>query len=54
MAFIEGRPYVIPEDVRDLALDVLRHRILMTFEAEAEEVTPDQVIERLLGVVPIP
>ncbi len=54
MAFIEGRPFVIPEDVRDLALDVLRHRILMTFEAEAEEVTPDQVIERLLGVVPIP
>jgi MoxR-like ATPase len=54
MAFIEGRPFVIPEDVRDLALDVLRHRVLMTFEAEAEEVTPDQVIERLLGVVPIP
>lgn len=54
MAFIEGRPFVIPEDVRDLALDVLRHRILMTFEAEAEEVTPDQVIERLLEVVPIP
>jgi len=53
-AFIDGRPYVIPEDVRDLALDVLRHRVLMTFEAEAEEVTPDQVIERLLGVVPIP
>ena len=54
MAFIEGRPFVVPEDVRDLALDVLRHRVLMTFEAEAEEVTPDQVIERLLGVVPIP
>ena len=54
MAFIEGRPFVIPEDVRDLALDVLRHRVLMTFEAEAEEVTPDQVIERLLGVVPLP
>ena len=53
-AFIDGRPYVIPEDVRDLALDVLRHRILMTFEAEAEEITPDQVIERLLGIVPIP
>ena len=54
MAFIEGRPFVVPEDVRDLALDVLRHRVLMTFEAEAEEVTPDQVIERLLGVVPLP
>ncbi len=53
-AFIDGRPYVVPEDVRDLALDVLRHRVLMTFEAEAEEITPDQVIERLLEVVPIP
>ncbi|MDH3298768.1 MAG: MoxR family ATPase, partial [Gemmatimonadota bacterium] len=53
-AFIEGRPFVIPEDIRSLALDVLRHRIVMTFEAEAEEISPDQVIERLLGIVPIP
>ncbi|MFQ5529946.1 MAG: AAA family ATPase [Gemmatimonadota bacterium] len=53
-AFIDGRPFVIPEDIRSLALDVLRHRVIMTFEAEAEEVTPDQVIERLLGIVPIP
>jgi MoxR-like ATPase len=53
-AFIAGRPFVMPEDVRDLALDVLRHRIVMTFEAEAEEVSPDEVIERLLGLVPIP
>jgi MoxR-like ATPase len=53
-AFIEGRPFVIPEDIGRLALDVLRHRVVMTFEAEAEEVTPDQVIERLLSIVPIP
>ena len=53
-AFIAGRPFVMPEDVRDLAMDVLRHRLVMTFEAEAEEVSPDEVIERLLGLVPIP
>lgn len=53
-AFIDGRPYVVPEDVRDLAPDVLRHRVMLTFEAEAEEVTPDQVVERLLEVVPVP
>ena len=53
-AFIAGRPFVMPEDVRDLAADVLRHRIVLTFEAEAEEVSPDEVIDRLLGLVPIP
>jgi len=53
-AFIEGRPFVLPEDVHALALDVLRHRVLMTFEAEAEEVSPDQVVERLLEVVRVP
>jgi MoxR-like ATPase len=53
-AFIEGRPFVLPEDVHALALDVLRHRVVMTFEAEAEEITPDQVVQRLLEVVPVP
>ncbi|MFW6039494.1 MAG: AAA family ATPase, partial [Gemmatimonadota bacterium] len=54
LAFIEGRPFVLPEDVHALALDVLRHRVVMTFEAEAEEVTPDRVVRRLLEVVPVP
>jgi MoxR-like ATPase len=53
-AFLDGRPFVLPEDVHALALDVLRHRVLMTFEAEAEEVTPDQAVRRLLEVVPVP
>ncbi|HSM09208.1 MAG TPA: MoxR family ATPase [Gemmatimonadota bacterium] len=53
-AFLEGRPFVLPEDVHALALDVLRHRVLMTFEAEAEEVTPEQAVQRLLEVVPVP
>jgi MoxR-like ATPase len=53
-AYLRGRGYVIPEDVRTMALDVLRHRVLLTFEAEAEELDSDQVITRILDAVPIP
>ncbi len=53
-AFLEGRAYVIPEDVRAMAPDVLRHRLVLTFQAEAEEITPEQVLERLLAAVPVP
>ena len=53
-AFLAGRAYVIPEDVRDMAPDVLRHRLVLTFQAEAEEISPDQILERLLAVVPVP
>jgi len=53
-AFLRGRNYVIPEDVRALALDVLRHRVLLTFEAEAEEIDADQVVSRILDAVPVP
>jgi MoxR-like ATPase len=53
-AFLRGRAYVIPEDVRALAPDVLRHRIVLTFEAEAENVTSDDVVTRLLGAVKVP
>jgi MoxR-like ATPase len=53
-AFLRGRGYVIPEDVRAMALDVLRHRVLLTFEAEAEEIDADQVVTRILDAVPIP
>jgi MoxR-like ATPase len=53
-AFLEGRAYVIPEDVKALAPDVLRHRLVLTFQAEAEEISPDQVLEKLLAVVPVP
>jgi MoxR-like ATPase len=44
----------VPEDVQALAPDVLRHRLVLTFQAEAEEISPDQVLERLLTVVPVP
>jgi len=53
-AFIEGRGYVMPEDVKTLALDVLRHRIVVTYEAEAEEVSSEDVVRRVLDTVPVP
>jgi len=53
-AFLSGREFVTPEDVREMAQEVLRHRILLTFEAEAEEVTADDVITRLLDHLPVP
>lgn len=49
-----GRSYVTPQDVKDVALDVLRHRILLTYEAEAEDKTSDDIIERLLASVDVP
>ncbi len=54
MAFIKGRAYVIPQDVKDIAKDVLRHRIILTYEAEAENLTPDDVIQEILDTVPTP
>jgi len=54
MAFLHGRGYVVPEDVKEIAKDVLRHRILLTYEAEAENVTTDTVVERILERVEVP
>jgi len=54
LAFLEGRGYVTPQDVKDIAQDVLRHRVILSYEAEAEEVTPEQVVDRILGEVPVP
>ena len=54
LAFLHGRAYVTPQDVKDLAYDVLRHRILVTYEAEAEGVTSVQIIEKLLGKIVVP
>jgi MoxR-like ATPase len=53
-AFLRGRAYVVPEDVRALAPDVLRHRIVLTFEAEAEDLTTDDVVAKVLGAVRVP
>ncbi len=53
-AWLEGRDYVSPGDIHAIVADALRHRILLRFEAEAEGITTDEVISRLLSVVPIP
>ncbi len=53
-AFLKRRGYVAPEDVQAVALDVLRHRLILTYEAEAEEVTPEAIIQRILEKVEIP
>jgi MoxR-like ATPase len=53
-AYLRGRAYVVPEDVKAMAPDVLRHRVLLTFEAEAEDVTPDGIIARVLDALDAP
>jgi len=53
-AYLRGRAYVVPEDVQAMALDVLRHRVLLTFEAEAEDLDADRVIARILEAVRVP
>ncbi|GDX87318.1 ATPase [Gemmatimonadota bacterium] len=53
-AFLRGRDFVSPDDVRAMAPDVLRHRVLLTYEAEAENVVSDEVVARVLATVPAP
>jgi MoxR-like ATPase len=53
-AFLAGRGYVTPQDVKDIAFEVLRHRILLTYEAEAEEITSDVIVRKILESVPVP
>jgi MoxR-like ATPase len=53
-ALLKGRAYTTPQDVKEIAHDVLRHRILTTYEAEAENVSPDQIIDTILSTIPVP
>jgi MoxR-like ATPase len=53
-AFLQGRGYVTPQDVKSIAPDVMRHRVLVTYEAEAEEIDSDEVVRRVLDGVPVP
>ena len=53
-AYLRGRSYVLPDDVKAIAPDVLRHRIITSFEAEAEEVTSDHIIARIFEAVDVP
>ena len=54
MAFLKNRAFVIPEDVKEIAKDVLRHRIGLSFEAEAEEITSDDIIDKILSKIQAP
>lgn len=53
-AFLRGRGYVTPDDVKQMSPDVLRHRVMLTFEAEAENITSAQIIQQILGKVEVP
>ena len=53
-ALLDGRAYATPQDVKEVAHDVLRHRVIVTYEAEAEELTSDDVITRILNEIPVP
>jgi MoxR-like ATPase len=54
LAFLRGRDYVLPEDVTDLVPDVFRHRLVMSYEALAESLTPDELLRRIMQKVPAP
>jgi len=53
-ALLQGRDYVIPEDIKSIGPDVLRHRIILTYEAEAQAVTTDAIIKQVFNAVPVP
>ena len=53
-AFMQGRSFVTPQDIKDVGLDVLRHRVIISYEAEAENVTSDDIIKKIFETVPVP
>ncbi|MEK6738281.1 MAG: MoxR family ATPase [Planctomycetota bacterium] len=53
-AFIKGRGFVTPQDVKSIGMDVLRHRVIVTYEAEAEEITPEDVVQKIFDTVEVP
>jgi MoxR-like ATPase len=53
-ALLQGRSYVTPEDVKSISPDVLRHRIILTYEAEAQAVTTDDLIKKIMNTIPVP
>ncbi|MDT8304407.1 MAG: MoxR family ATPase [Anaerolineae bacterium] len=54
LAFVRGRHYALPQDIRDLAADVIRHRLVLSYEALAEDISADDLLQRILGAVPLP
>jgi MoxR-like ATPase len=53
-AMLNGRGYVVPQDIKDVAMDILRHRVILTYEAAAEEKTPEDIIQQILETVEVP
>jgi MoxR-like ATPase len=53
-AFMQGRGYVVPHDIKTIGFDILRHRILLTYEAEAENVTPDDILKKIFDTIEVP
>jgi len=53
-AFMQGRGYVVPHDIKTIGRDVLRHRIILTYEAEAENLTPDDILQKIFDTVEVP
>lgn len=53
-AFLQGRGYVTPQDVKSIAMDVLRHRVIVTYEAEAENMKPETIVTKVLNTIPVP
>jgi MoxR-like ATPase len=54
LALVRGRDYVLAEDLQALSKDALRHRLVLTYQALAEEITPDVILDRVLATVPVP
>jgi MoxR-like ATPase len=53
-AYLEGRAYVVPDDIKAIGKDVLRHRIVLSYEAEAEEIKSDEIVGRILDEIEVP
>ena len=53
-AMLQGRGYVIPQDVKDVGMDILRHRVIITYEAEAEEKTSEDIVKQIFDTVEVP
>ena len=54
LAFVRGRNYVLPQDVVDMALDVIRHRLVLSYEALSDEISSDEILTKILDRIPIP
>jgi MoxR-like ATPase len=54
LALLRGRRYVLPQDIQELAKDVLRHRMVLTYQALAEEITSDRILDNIIQRIPMP